>query len=1202
MKTATGSESARLFFLLVAMLAVASAAYGQSQTGQISGVVVDQSGGVLAGAKVQLIHDLTKNAREFETEANGSFVFPNLIAGEYSIKIQLTGFKTYEQPRIIVSQSERVDLHQIKLEIGGIVDLIEVSASAARVQTASSERAGLINPVQVETTPNRGRDYLGLLRVLPGVVDTANRNAPGDTGAPQVNGGQTGQFLVTLDGVPNQDVGFTAGSGFITPSVDAIGEVRVMLSGTQAEYGARSGGQMSVSIKSGTAKFHGSGYYFWRHEMFNANEFNNNLQGVAKPKYRFKNPGYTIGGPVIIPGTGFNKNRDKLFFFFSHEILLRSSSTVSTMTFPTTAERGGDFSQSYDSTTNKLITLKDPTTRQALPGNILPPGLQSAAGQKLLSLFPLPNTTDPSGRHGYNARYVLPTDNPANNQIARVDWNVGKRTLAYARYIRDYKGTKGNCAIYLVCFNSGFGTGTRWPMLDGAYEVRSNGVVGTVVHTFSPRMVNEFTYGINYIDQKAAVDQAQLQKLTRTATGITPNLLPLFYKANTLDLIPNIQFVSANGGANIGSAASLGFDNRFPFRGTERVQTVSDNLSLIRGAHNMKYGVYWEHTARFSARGAGSGGAATGLGTFNGAYNFGSDPFNGYDTGWGFANALAGVVTSYQESNRQGTGNSVYNRFEWFAQDNWKVSRRLTIDFGMRFTLAQPVNSVDQPLSLFMPATYSASANPALIVPACATGTNCPSGANRIAVDPTTGQLLPQTLIGAMSNAAGTPYQAAKIFSGSYFNTPPIGVSPRFGFAWDVLGNGKLAIRGGFDILYDATTGSVDDVLTLTDVPPATLIQTLNYTTLVGMQTAPNYYRVANMTAGTQNFVLPSTYDWHFGVQRDMGLGIVLDVSYVGNTTRHQPTNIDLNAVAPGTTWSGSTFTTFNPAIVDSTNGQPLPTNFLRPYKGYGQITYRQWNGNSNYNAMQVSLNRRFGARLTFGGNYTWSRTLGYTKVPFYPDRLSYSPGNTRKHNLNANWNYRIPDGSRFLNNPATRLALDGWQFAGIFTALSGSAANISYTVTGVPPGLNFSGSPTTGIARIQIVDPQNMFVAPKDSLDSGLNPAALAIPPLSAHGLGNASPVVFWGPGFWNFDMSLFKTFRLSKDTDRALEFRVETYNTFNHPNYGNPNLAFQTTWNGGNFGPNNNIYFGRFNNANGTVSISNSARVCVMAANLRF
>ena len=1200
MRIVRGFQQGRLAGLLLSLLATSLIAFGQSQTGQISGSVTDPTGAAIAGARVHLIQDLSKNTREFVSETNGDFVFPNVLPGSYTVTVEHSGFKTYQQNNIVVSAAERVDLRQIMLRIGDITSTVEVASEAARVQTASSERAGLVTPIQVETMPNRGRDYLGLLRSLPGVLDTADRNAPGDSGAPQVNGGQAGQFLVTLDGVPNQDVGNTPGSGFITPNVDAIGEVKVQLSGSQAEFGARSGGQMTVSIKNGSKEFHGSGYYFWRHEMFNANSWNNDRNGIAKPPYRFKNPGGTIGGPVLIPGTKFNKDRNKLFFFFAYDQLMRTNSQVTTLTFPTQAERNGDFSQSFDSVTNRVITLKDPTTGNAIAGNQLPKNLWSPAGQALLNLFPLPNTTDPSGRHGYNTRYVLPSSLPNNNQIGRVDWNVGPKTLAYGRYIRDFKGQSGPCVIYLVCNTSGFGSATRWPMLDGDYNIYSNGVVGTVVHTFSPNLVNEFSYGINFIDQSVGINASQLAAFTREKTGLTQSVLPQFYPtANPMNLVPDVQFAAANGGATIGNAGQVGFEQRFPFYGEEKVQTVTDNVSYIRGTHNTKFGFYLERTHRFTRRGATPG---AGLGMFNGVFNFGSDPFNGSDTGWGYANALAGVVTQYQESNRSGVGNATYNRFEWFGQDNWKVSRRLTIDAGLRFTLAQPANSNDQPLALFIPENYKASANPRLILPACKTGATCPSGANRVALDPVTGQLLPQALIGALSNSAGTPYQAASLFNGSYFNRPPIGVSPRVGFAWDVLGNGKLAVRGGFDILYDSSTANVDNVLSLTDNAPATLIQTLNYTTLADLKNAPNYYRVANMAAGQKNFVLPSTMDWYLGVQRDMGAGVVLDVAYVANTTRHRPITYDLNAIAPGTTWSGSSFFGFTPWTVDSTNGQPLPTNFLRPYQGYGTITYYAWAGGSNYNALQVNANRRFGRGLTFNGSYTFSRTLTYGRTPFYDDRLTYSPGTTVKQILTVNWLYSIPNGSYLVKNAVGRVLLDGWQLSGFASARSGSSASVGYTVTGLPAGLNLSGSPTTGIARIQVVDPGNVFTAPKNSLDSGLNPAAFAVPAQGARGLGNAPPVLFWGPGSWNLDMSVFKTFRLSHDKPRTLEFRLETYNTFNHPNYGNPNTTFQTAWNNGNFGPNANVYFGSFDSSSGNVAISNTARVAVLATKIRF
>ncbi len=1189
------ATTTRVFKLLVILLAVALTAFGQSQTGQISGLITDATGAVVIGATIQLSHDLTGNTREFKSESNGSFVFPNLLPGAYTLRITQAGFKTFEQKNIIVSPSERVDMHEIKLEVGSANTSVEVTANAARVQTASAERAGLITPTQVETIPNRGRDYLGLLRTLPGVLDTSNRDAPGATGAPQVNGGQTGQFLVTLDGVPNQDVGYTGGSGFLTPSVDAIGEVKVMLSGSQAEYGARSGGQMSVSIKNGTKEFHGSAYYFWRHEMFNANAWNNNRQGIARPKYRFKNPGYTIGGPVLIPFTGFNKSRNKLFFFWSHDILLRRDSAVNNVTFPTALERGGNFSQSYDGTTNQVITLKDPTIAGAvLPGNILPANLQSAAGKAILNLFPLPTgPDDPTGRHAYNSRYILPRSTPQDNEILRMDWNVNSKTLAYGRFIHDYKGTQGPCSVYLIC-------NTSWPMLDGSYDVRSNGVVATVVHTFTPTLVNETMYGINLIDQSVFLVSDLLAGLNRDTRGLSQSVLPQFYPSNNpLNVIPSVGFGRFNNGGNIANAANTNFDQRFPFAGTEKVQTISDNLSWVKGPHLAKFGFYMEHTNRWTRRGAG---ASVFTGYFNGLYDFGSDPFNGGDTGWGYANALAGVVTQYRESNRAGEGQASYNRIEWFAQDTWKVSRRLSLDLGVRFTLGRPVNSVDQPLALFGIANYKAGANPPLIMPACTTGTLCPSGAKRVSKDPVTGQMLPQALIGALSNSAGTAYQAMTLYKGAYYNNPPMGVSPRFGFAWDVLGNGKLAVRGGFDILYDAQTGSVDDVLSLTDVPPATMIQTLNYTTLASMKTAPNYNRISSVTAGQRDYVLPATFDWHFGVQRDVGLGMVLDVSYVGNTTRHQPRTTNLNAIPPGTTWSGSTFTGFNPAVVDSTNNQPLPANFLAPYQGYGAITYREWSGSSNYNALQVMLNRRFGNRLVFGGNYTFSRTLTYGHTPYYADRLSYSPGNTRKHNFNVNWTYKIPDGSFFWKNVATKFVLDGWQYTGYASILSGSSASVSYSVTGVPSGFDMTGSPSGGVTRIQIVDPANIWKTSTNYLDSGLNSAAFAVPQLATRGLGNGPPVLFWGPGSWGCDMTLFKFFKLAKEKPRTLEFRVETYNTFNHPNLGNPNTSFQTTWNNGNFGPNTNIYFGRYDSQSGNVAINSTSRVAVIAAKIRF
>src|SRR5882724_8174996 len=280
-----------LMLVLVSLFAVLQTVNGQGITGQISGTVVDQTGAVVPGALVQLKYDLTDQLRTFTTEANGSFMFTNLVPGEYSVHIAQAGFKGYEQKSIMLSAQERIDLHEIKLSVGDVGASVEVEAEGARVATDSSARSVLINRAIIEATPIRGRDYLGVLRGLPGVAAVTTNEQPGYKSAgPAINGG-SGQFVITLDGIVAQDAGGLGTTGEMAPSLDAIGEVQVLTSNYNAEYGVRAGGQFNVSIKNGTNQFHGSAYYFWRHEQFNANEWFNNKTNLPKPLYRYQNPG-----------------------------------------------------------------------------------------------------------------------------------------------------------------------------------------------------------------------------------------------------------------------------------------------------------------------------------------------------------------------------------------------------------------------------------------------------------------------------------------------------------------------------------------------------------------------------------------------------------------------------------------------------------------------------------------------------------------------------------------------------------------------------------------------------------------------------------------------------------------------------------------------------------------------------------------------
>ncbi|MBO0798911.1 MAG: hypothetical protein J2P31_08805, partial [Blastocatellia bacterium] len=607
------------------------------------------------------------------------------------------------------------------------------------------ERAGLVSDAQIKDLSLKGRDYMGLVRLLPGVVDTANREAPGwnNLVGVNINGSRPGTLNLTLDGVSSLDTGSQQGP-YLAPGLDAIGEVKVLLTNYQAEYGRSSGGTINVVIKNGTRDFHGGGFYFKRHEMFNANEYFNNQDGLAKPLYRFNYWGGNIGGPVLIPGTSFNKNRDKLFFFWSQEYLPRQYPTrLGMLTFPTARERNGDFSQSFD-TNGRLIPIRDPriqvtpTNRceqtpaspdpninyqgACFAGNIIPPSLIDPNMQRLLNSFPLPNYNDPT--NNYNTVFQSTVEQPRREELLRMDWNINSKTTFYARGIQDHEAYKGDFNFVLAS--------DVWPQFPIDYEIKSRGLVSTLIHTFSSTLVNEFTFGVNRAVQTVdPLNQDGIDRNDRVTLGID---LPQFYPSNNpLNLIPNATF------GGVSNAPQFNIEQRYPFFGTNNIWNWSDNLSKIWGSHNVKAGLYLERTTRNAARAS----------AFNGTISFDRNVNNPFDLGDPFANALTGVINSYTESNAKLDGHARYKNIEWFLQDNWKVNKRLTLDYGLRFYYIQPTISAGDNLAYFDPAMYDPSQQPLLIQPICLTGVDpCPS-ADRRGYDPVTGQNdLPPARIG----------------------------------------------------------------------------------------------------------------------------------------------------------------------------------------------------------------------------------------------------------------------------------------------------------------------------------------------------------------------------------------------------------------------------------------------------------------------
>ncbi|MCL4402670.1 MAG: carboxypeptidase regulatory-like domain-containing protein [Acidobacteria bacterium] len=1014
--------------LVVVLSMLAGPAFGQAGLGSISGTVVDSADAVVPDATVKVVQLSTNTERVTVSNAMGLFSIPSLVASRYKITISARGFKDKVLEDVTLNAFQTMTLGRLMLDVGsGPATVVTVTAEQQLMTTESAVRAATIQSKQVTDLPLQGRNWTTLLKVIPGSTPN-NTNAVNGREAGydgygdfRINGKASNQTQVNLDGGSNVDHG-SDNKTTVTPSLESIQEVSMLTNNFQAEYGIRAGTVINIVTKSGTNSFHGTVWDYLRNEALNAKPWGDAFFGRPKPRYRYNYFGGNLGGPL---------RRDKLFFFFNYENLKQDTPTIrQQIRVPTELERQGDFSQTVNADgTRPTIYLPGTQTSgrpQLLPGNVIPATMINPIGRAIMNLYPLPNLKNETNNNYLNEyakedkRYLT---------VTKVDWNIDDSTRAYVRFNYDHQHYRDMVT---------WAAGSNLPFVITGWNRPDKALTANLTRTFSPRLVAEtlFNWQKDFVNAPLEVSK-DAAKIDRVAVGLKD--LPLAFPVST-NVLPQIS----------GTGYQDFQFNRFPWYAKAPEYQIAQNWTWMRGTHVFKWGGQYILNKKDEINQA----------IEKGSFSFGVNTASAFDMGYAPANLLTGALSQFRQVSSPSHKFSRFQDFHFFIQDTWKVTPRLTLDYGMRVYHIPSERNTDRKITL------DAAFVPALWDPAKAPRYYVPNPANtRQLIDPARpDQPLPTNVFNALLYSlvpdSGDPRNGVAalgdaIGEAGIRNPDFLLLAPRGGFAWQFAA--KSVLRGGFGWSYNRptislATGTFQNGLADSVDYRQTSLGTLNTTTV--KRISPKDFGTMDQSSNA----VPTIYDFSLSVQRELPFATVLDVAYIGNIQRHQTMQFNINQVLPGTSWrpefrdprlAGNNFA----GPVSASNPGPLPgtqavdSNLMRPFRGFGALNLITNVGSARYNSLQWSLAKRYGHGLTFQFVHTWSKLLTRTEAfgPFYhnwKDYTGFVANEHRVHVVGINYTYDVPKLARRLrfDNVVGRQLLDGWSMAHLMNFYSGAS------------------------------------------------------------------------------------------------------------------------------------------------------------------